>query len=227
MGLFLCAAYVVQTYGLKGTTPGKNAFFTAAYCVIVPFLYWVVDHVRPDKFNVLAAVLCVIGIGSVSWDGGFALTWGGTVSPWPAGFCTPATSSRWRSSPRAGTFSPSPSSSLPPSCAAGQERSLPRVSPSRGFPARLGSPCCIWPPPPPWDFCSRMWGSNTASSAAALLLSLEAPFGVAFSVIFTGESPTPFMYLGFVLIFAAVVCSETKFSFLKPKAGTDRGRSRQ
>ena len=40
MGALLFAAYAVQNYGLMDTTPGKNAFFTAVYCVIVPFLYW-------------------------------------------------------------------------------------------------------------------------------------------------------------------------------------------
>ena len=57
MGLFLFAAYTVQTYGLIGTTPGKNAFFTSIYCVIVPFLYWAVDGSRPTRYNVLAALL--------------------------------------------------------------------------------------------------------------------------------------------------------------------------
>ena len=62
----------------------------------------------------------------------------------------------------------------------------------------------------------------TSPSAAAVLLALEAPFGVAFSVVFTAESPTPFMYLGFALIFVAVVCSETKFNFLRRKTRTVR-----
>ena len=57
----------------------------------------------------------------------------------------------------------------------------------------------------------------TDPSSAALLLSLEAPFGVAFSVLFGAERPTPLMYLGFALIFTAVVCSETQFKFLRPK----------
>ena len=74
MGVLLFAAYTVQNFGLMDTTPGKNAFFTAVYCVIVPFLYWVVDRLRPSRWNVLAALLCVAGIGLVSWDGGFVLT---------------------------------------------------------------------------------------------------------------------------------------------------------
>ena len=70
LGVLLFAAYAVQNYGLMDTTPGKNAFFTAVYCVIVPFLYWAVDRLRPSRWNVLAALLCVAGIGFVSWDGG-------------------------------------------------------------------------------------------------------------------------------------------------------------
>ena len=38
LGVFLAAAYIFQTYGLQGTTPGKNAFLTAVYCVLVPFV---------------------------------------------------------------------------------------------------------------------------------------------------------------------------------------------
>ncbi len=45
-GLVLAAvtflAFWVQTVGLADTTPGKNAFLTATYCVIVPFMLWVV-----------------------------------------------------------------------------------------------------------------------------------------------------------------------------------------
>ncbi len=70
LGLLMGAAYILQTFGLMGTTPGKNAFFTAVYCVIVPFLYWAVDRKRPTRWNVLAALLSVTGIGLVSWDGG-------------------------------------------------------------------------------------------------------------------------------------------------------------
>ena len=93
LGLLMGAAYILQTFGLMGTTPGKNAFFTAVYCVIVPFLYWAVDRKRPTRWNVLAALLSVTGIGLVSWDGGgLALALGlalGAVGPWPWGTCSP------------------------------------------------------------------------------------------------------------------------------------------
>ena len=59
------SAYIVQTYGLVYTTPGKNAFLTATYCILVPFLYWAIAHKKPDRYNVLAAVVCLVGMGFV------------------------------------------------------------------------------------------------------------------------------------------------------------------
>ena len=69
-GLVLAAvtflAFWVQTVGLADTTPGKNAFLTATYCVIVPFMLWVVAGKRPTLANVGAAGMCIVGIGLVS-----------------------------------------------------------------------------------------------------------------------------------------------------------------
>ncbi|MDD4715574.1 MAG: DMT family transporter, partial [Oscillospiraceae bacterium] len=55
----------------------------------------------------------------------------------------------------------------------------------------------------------------TEPAAASVLLSLESVFGVLCSMLFYGERPTLRMLCGFALIFCAVICSETKFSFLK------------
>ena len=66
IGGFLFLAYSVQTFGLALTTPSKNAFLTAVYCVLVPFLTWAVVKIKPDRYNIIAAVLCVAGVGLVS-----------------------------------------------------------------------------------------------------------------------------------------------------------------
>lgn len=55
------------------------------------------------------------------------------------------------------------------------------------------------------------------SVSASVILSLESVFGVLFSVIFYGDDVTLPMMCGFACIFIAVVCSETKFSFLRRK----------
>ena len=66
MGTLLAAAYIIQTYGLLYTTPGKNAFLTATYCVLVPFLWWFFRRQKPERSNLIAALICFVGIGLVS-----------------------------------------------------------------------------------------------------------------------------------------------------------------
>lgn len=64
----------------------------------------------------------------------------------------------------------------------------------------------------------QVW-SDPAS--ASVILSLESVFGVLFSVIFYGDPVTPRLLAGFALIFVAVVCSETKLSFLRKKSAPE------
>ena len=214
MGVLLYAAYTVQNYGLMDTTPGKNAYFTAVYCVIVPFLSWALDRRRPDKFNLLAALLCIAGIGLVSWDGGLSLRWG-DVMTLCSGFlyaCHIVAATRFSQGRDVFLLTVLQFAATAVCCWAG-------TLITGGFPTRA------------WLVLLYLALAATAlallfqnigqkysdPSSAAVLLSLEAPFGVAFSVIFARERPTALMYLGFALIFVAVVCSETKFSFLKKK----------
>lgn len=220
MGLFLYTAYTVQNYGLIRTTPGKNAFFTAVYCVIVPFLYWLVDRLRPDKFNVLAAVLCVIGIGFVSWDGGFSLGLGDCLTL-ISGFlyaCHITATAKFAQGRDVFLLTVIQFATVSVCCWIG-------TLVTGGFPTD-GLPGKAWAVLVYLGIAATTLGllfqnvgqKYTDPSAAAVLLSLEAPFGVAFSVLFTDERPSPFMYMGFVLIFIAILCSETKFAFLKRKS---------
>jgi drug/metabolite transporter (DMT)-like permease len=47
-------------------------------------------------------------------------------------------------------------------------------------------------------------------------MTLESVFGVTVSVLF-GERPTIRLYIGFLLIFLAILVSETKLAFLNKK----------
>lgn len=224
MGILLFGAYAVQNYGLMGTTPGKNAFFTAVYCVIVPFLYWLVDRKRPDRFHVLAALLCIAGIGLVSWDGGLALSWGDgmTLLGGLLFACHIIAVSKFSQGRDIFLLTVIQFASTAACCWVGAL--VTRGIPAHGLPGRAwlvllylavaATTLAL--------LFQNVGQKYTSPSAAAVLLALEAPFGVAFSVVFTAESPTPFMYLGFALIFVAVVCSETKFDFLRRKTRTVR-----
>ena len=201
MGFCLFLAYTFQTFGLEQTTSGKNAFFTAVYCVIVPFLYWFIAKRRPDRFNLIAAFLCIGGIALVSITGDNASAFNmGDVLTLIGGFFFAAhivAVSRYSE---------------------GRDIFILTTLQFASFAlfSWLGAYLVIC------ASCGALLFQNigqkyTAPSTAAVLLSLEAPFGVFFSILFANERPTPLMFVGFALIFIAVVCSETKFSFLRKK----------
>ncbi len=61
-GLINFAAYQLQTVGLIYTTPGNNAFLTAIYVVMIPFIMWLVFHDQPAPKSYLAIAICVVGM---------------------------------------------------------------------------------------------------------------------------------------------------------------------
>lgn len=216
MGVFLFMAYGLQTIGLNYTTAGKNAFLTAIYCLIVPFLYWAVAKIRPDKYNITAAILCVIGIFLVSVnpsaEGGVnigdILTMGGgfmyachilAVNKAAEGrdiilltilqFITAAVLC-WITALLIEDF--------PARLSHGAVMSLAYLGVMATTAALL---------------LQNIGQKYTPPSTAALLLSLEAVFGVLFSVIFADEALTVQLALGFALIFIALVISEAKPRF--------------
>ncbi len=219
MGTLLFLAYAVQNFGLMDTTPGKNAFFTAVYCVIVPFLYWIIDRTRPDKFHVLAAVLCMAGIGFVSWDSGFALTRGDALT-------------------LIGGFLYACHIVAVAHFSKGRDIFLLTTLQFAGVAVLAWLGAFVSNGLPVGGLSGKAWlvllylaiaattlallfqnvgQKYTDPSAAAVLLALEAPFGVLFSVLFADENPTAPMIFGFVLIFVSILCSETKFSFLRKR----------
>ncbi|MCR4788990.1 MAG: DMT family transporter [Lachnospiraceae bacterium] len=73
IGACLFLAYLVQTIGCNYTTAGKNAFLTAVYIIIVPFLHWILKKKRPEIKLFVAAVIGLIGIGLISLDGDLSI----------------------------------------------------------------------------------------------------------------------------------------------------------
>ena len=230
MGAFLFLAYSVQTFGLALTTPSKNAFLTAVYCVIVPFLTWAVVKTRPDRYNITAAVLCVAGVGLVSLNESLSINTGDLLTLVCAVFYASHITAVAKVSP-------------------GKDISLLTVfqfafaglyawicgAATETFPVRaLADPAvylpllylCVMATTVALLFqnVGQVW-SDPAS--ASVILSLESVFGVLFSVLFYGDPVTPRLLMGFALIFVAVVCSETKFSFLRrpPVSRTDRAET--
>ena len=222
IGGMLFLAYSIQTFGLARTTPSKNAFLTAVYCVIVPFLYWFIAKRRPDRFNLIAAFLCIGGIALVSITGDNASAFNmGDVLTLIGGFFFAAhivAVSRYSEGRDIFILTTLQFASFALFSWLGVLITRPALTPGV-FDSSLimGLAYLVI-----CASCGALLFQNigqkyTAPSTAAVLLSLEAPFGVFFSILFANERPTPLMFVGFALIFIAVVCSETKFSFLRKK----------
>ena len=222
MGFCLFVAYTFQTFGLEQTTSGKNAFFTAVYCVIVPFLYWIIARRRPDKFNVLAAFLCIAGIALVSVTGSNASAFNfGDVLTLIGGFFFAAhigAVAKYSEGRDIFILTTLQFASFAVFSWIGVLITRPALDVAVFDSSLIFSLAYLVI----FASCGALLFQNigqkyTAPSTAAVLLSLEAPFGVLFSILFADERPTPLMFVGFALIFLAVVCSETKFSFLRKK----------
>lgn len=215
IGLCLFLGYSLQTIGITDTTPGKNAFLTAIYCVIVPFLFWLVDKNKPDVFNISAAFITILGVGLVSLDGslsirlGDAFTLAGGVA---FAFHIVAVTKFGRD----------------------KDPILLTIL-QFGYAAVISwiVALCYEDFPTQWNtetlaglfylavfatavalLLQNIGQKYTKPAPASIILSLESVFGVLFSVVFYHEQITLKLLSGFLFIFIAVIISETKLSFL-------------
>lgn len=220
-GTCLFLAYLVQTLGLTMTTPGKNAFLTAVYCAIVPFLVWIFYRKRPDNYNFMAAVLCVLGVGLVSLDGDLSINMGDLLTLIGGLFYAFHILAIKKYSKE---MHPIKLTTLQFAMTAAlaflgslffEDISLIKQIDSSiiiqiGYLAFFATAVTL--------LCQNVGQHLVSECNAAILLSLESVFGAFFSVLFYGEILTLKVFLGFIIIFVAIIVSETKLSFLKIKA---------
>lgn len=214
-GLFLFTAYSLQTIGITDTTPGKNAFLTTIYTVLVPFFYWMIDKKKPDVFNYIAAILTITGIGLVSLKSNFSIQMGDSLTL------------------ASGVFY---AAHMVAVCKFGKKRDPVLLTilqfgfsaifswivaliyedfPKEWTPATIGGVLYLSVFATAVALLLQNIGQKyTKPAPAAIIMSLEAVFGVIFSVIFYHEEVTLPIFIGFLLIFIAVIISETKLSFL-------------
>ena len=216
VGTLLFAAYTVQTFGLRETTPGKNAFLTAVYCVLVPFVNWVIFRRRPTGWNWLAAVMCLAGIGLVSLEGDLTMNRGDALTLVGGVFYALhlVAVSRFgeEDDPVMLTMLQFGASAVWCWGLSFMTESMPNPFPTNAwlelaYLAVFATTAAL--------LLQNVGQSVTPAAPAAILLRLESVFGVAFSVMLGAEGLTAQLVCGFALIFLAVVASETQFSFLR------------
>lgn len=80
IGICMFSAYYIQTCSMRISDPGKCGFLASVYCVIVPFLYWIVVRKRPTWRHLLAAVLCLAGVVFCSVTETLSISWGDSMA---------------------------------------------------------------------------------------------------------------------------------------------------
>ncbi len=224
LGVFYGLAYVLQTFGIVYTTPGKNAFLTGVYCVLVPFCAWAMGRGKPKRTSVIAALVSLVGAGLVVLDNGLPLNLGDALTLGCAVFYAlemVVVSDEGR----------------------GKDVWALTFWQFLTITAIVGAGSLLLEEPPaltlftPGNVAALLFLAIICSfatlavlnyaltkvdpAAGSLLSSLESPSGVAFSVAFGYEALTPKLLVGFVLIFIGIVFSEVgdKLIGLLPKRG--------
>lgn len=217
LGILLYISYMLQTIGLQYTTAGKNAFLTTIYVVLVPFIYLMMYKTKPDMYSMAAAFLALFGIGLLSLDGNLHMNIGDLLTLICGIFyalhliftdkytkrydpilltllqLTVVAIISWISAFIVeGSFS----------------FSVLQADMISGilYLGLLSTMVCF--------LLQNVCQKYTQASTSALLLSLESVFGVLSGVVFLGERMNVKMIIGCILIFVAVIMSETKFEFL-------------
>ncbi len=216
-GFCLCIAYYIQTWGLAYTTPGKNAFLTAVYCAIVPFLSWLIDKQKPSLYHFIAAFICIIGIGFVSLDNNsFQI---GDLLTLVAGllYAIHIIMTQHFSQNVDGKafttfqFYGATILSFVLSFLFEDLTIIQNIQSTIFFQifylAFFATAITM--------LCQTLGQKYTNECYASLILSLESVFGVMFSIIFYHEVLTLKMFIGFTFIFIAIIISQTQLSFLR------------
>lgn len=217
MGCVIWSAYAAQTLGLVDTTPGKNAFLTGTYCILVPFIALVLFRERVTKWHIASALMCLVGVGFVALDN-FSIQMGDLLTLVGAMFFAVdmavvghigrtrdvSVLTSWMFL-FVGLFSLAVTCAFEPRVPA--EQWTPEIIGQLVFLAVVCTTIGL--------LLQNQALSHVPPATGSLLLSLESPSGVLFSVLMAGEVLTGKLIFGFALIFLSIVLSETHFSFLR------------
>ena len=209
-GFTMSLGQVLQTVAMGlGTSPGKCAFLTAAYCVMVPFLSWFFQKERPKKNHLLSAVICLIGIGLISLNGGGGMMLGDSVTllcsvVYALNIIAIAIYSTGRdpivftmiqivTAAICGWISVPFTGGMPESISMEAAASILYL-------ALFCTALCL--------SLQTIGLKYVNATVATVILSLESVFGVLFSILLYHEEVTARMGIGFAVVFAAVLISQ-------------------
>lgn len=212
-GITMSLGTWLQTAAMTfGTSPGKSAFLTAAYCVIVPFLYWLVRGEKPRANHLLSAVICLVGIGLISLNGEGGVTLGDGITlvcsvVFAANIVSISIFCEGRDpmlltmlqicvAALCGWVGILIFGGMPEHISMGAAGNVLYL-------ALFSTALCL--------SLQSIGLKYTNPTVGTILLSLESVFGVLFSILLYGETVTLRMAVGFAVVFAAVLLAQFRF----------------
>lgn len=216
IGIFLFLAFLFQTVGLQYTTVSKQAFITASNVVMVPFILWFIIKKTPDIYEIAAAILCFVGIGILSLEGGLVIGLGDGLTLICAVFFALHIIS-------IGYYSKKHDPIL---------LTIIQFGVAAVFSFLVAFVLKVEFTPITKEIATTMFflavvstilafgiqnvaQKYTTSTHAAIILSLGSVFGSLFSVWLLSERFTFKLFMGCIIIFIAIITAETKWKFLQ------------
>lgn len=226
MGITLFLGYYLQVLGMEyGSSAGKTAFLSATFCVMVPFLTWGVFKRKPDKFNVISAILCVIGVALVSLEGSNKATVGDLMVLVSTFFyavnimLTAEFSGRENNDSNILAFLQIAVVGVVSWIVVFVTNDFPEVYSTQAilgvvYLGVFATALCLW------IQVTALPKVNPTSGC--IILSLESVFGVIISILFYNEVMTAKLGLGFLVIFIGIIICETKLEFITNRFKNER-----
>jgi drug/metabolite transporter (DMT)-like permease len=216
LGIFLYLAFALQTVGLQYTTPSKNAFLTAVNVVIVPFIAFVMYKRKIDMYELVGAILAMVGVGILSLKLSADINIGDLLTLGCAfGFAFHIfyTAKYVKDSdPVSLTLIQMLTAAVIGSLVVVFKGETSVVIETEGLFSLLYlgvfSTTIAY-------LLQTVAQKMITETKAAIILSTEAFWGMVFSVVILDEVMTIKMVLGAILILCAIIISETKLPFLK------------
>ena len=218
IGIFMFLAFYFIIISIKNTTASKVSFIIGAYVLIVPFLAWIINKKRPDKYAVIGAFLATVGLGFLTIEKGVAFN----IWDMVAGCCSFFFAAHMIAIEKYGRDSdPILITVIQFIVTAGifiilvgyfegyDFSILPKIKWTLGYLVVISTVI---------SFAIQTIAQRYISSTStALILTLQSVFGAIFAVWYLNERMTFQMGIGCMLVFVAIVTQETKWKFLTKK----------
>lgn len=221
IGACLFFAYFTQSVGVIYAMPGKSAFLSSIYAVLVPFVHWVISRSRPTLRHLAAAAICCIGILLTSIEPGFTIALGDILAL-VSGFFYAA---QIAAIDKYGDGLDPILISITQFGGCAVIAWIVCLFTERGVPAlpvsALGDVMYLAVMCTGVALVLQTVGQKQVDpTGAAIIMSLESVFGMLFSILLCGEELTVKLALGFALILFAVVLSQVQLPSRRIRAGS-------